>query len=65
MGIHQAATVGVREEPMVTAEVWKEVLKGEAMKADVQVEDALAGAVLTPDTALNDAQRCWLDVLRA
>ncbi len=29
------------------------------------VRQSLAGAVLTPDTALTDAQRSWLDVLRA
>ena len=30
-----------------------------------EVRQSLAGAVLTPDTALTDAQRSWLDVLRA
>ena len=30
-----------------------------------EVRQSLAGAVLTPDTALTDAQRNWLDVLRA
>jgi len=30
-----------------------------------EVRQSLEGAVLTPDTALTDAQRSWLDVLRA
>ena len=45
--------------------VLAELLKQPFRPTPDEVRQSLAGAVLTPDAALTDAQRAWLEVLRA